>query len=221
MTRGSFSPPARHPIADWTVTLILFLFGTTTLLQAFVVPSGSMEGTLRIGDHLIVDKLAYSPAGGTGARLLPYRDVRRGDIVVFRYPRDISETYVKRCLGIPGDRVRMENKRLYVNGVLQHEPYVQHIDPRTDPARDSFAEVTVPAGHYFMLGDNRDNSADSRFWGFVSRENIVGKPLLIYWSFDAPGERLRDALPSLEHILDVATHFFTRTRWERTFRLVR
>jgi signal peptidase I len=220
MTRASLSTPARHPIADWAVTLVLFLFGTTTLVQAYVVPSGSMEGTLRVGDHLLVDKLSYAPPGA-GAHLLPYRDVHRGDIVVFRYPRDISETYVKRCIGLPGDRVRMENKQLYVNGVRQNESYVRHIDPETDPARDTFAELTVPDGHYFMLGDNRDNSADSRFWGFVPRANIVGRPLIVYWSYDAPEERLRQAIPSLEHIVDVATHFFTRTRWERTLHVVR
>lgn len=225
MTRETFTAGSRHPIADWAVTIILFLFGSSTLVQAFVVPSGSMEGTLRVGDHVLVDKLAYAPASGPASRLLPYSDVKRGDIVVFQYPPDISKTYVKRCMGLPGDRIRMEQKRLFVNGVPLEEPYAHHIDPRIDPRRDNFpasgVDLVVPRGRYFMLGDNRDNSEDSRFWGFVPRENIMGKPLLIYWSFDAPTERLSNPTPSIEHILDVAMHFFTRTRWERTFKVIR
>jgi signal peptidase I len=231
-------------ISEWAVTLVLLLFGTTTLVQAFVVPTGSMEGTLKIGDHLLVDKLAYAPAGDLGSRLLPYHEIERGDIIVFRYPLDLRETYVKRCLGVPGDRIRMQGKRLYVNGVALPEPYVQHIDPGTEAYRDNFpgalpspnvtgraremigdhvrdGEVIVPPGTYFALGDNRDDSADSRYWGLVPRENIVGKPLLIYWSYDAPTDRLIQPVPGADHLLDLAQHFFTKTRWERTFRLVR
>jgi signal peptidase I len=115
----------------------------------------------------------------------------------------------------------MENKRLFVDGVALDEPYVSHIDPSIVPSRDTFAELTVPEGQYLMLGDNRDNSSDSRFWGFVPRANIIGKPLVIYWSFDAPGEELLKPVPSVDHMVDVATHFFSRTRWERTFKSVR
>jgi signal peptidase I len=225
MKRPALPTVSRHIIAEWAVTLLVFLFGSATLVQAFVVPSGSMEGTLLIGDHVAVDKLAYAPSGGIGSRLLPYADVKRGDIVVFQYPLDISKTYVKRCIGVPGDRIRMREKRLFVNGVEQREPYVVHIDPAIDPARDSFpaggGEIVMPEGHYFMLGDNRDDSADSRYWGLVPRANIVGKPLFVYWSFDAPQERLEAATPSLEHIADVTLHFFSRTRWRRTFHFIR
>ena len=113
-------------IAEWTVTVILLLFGTTSLLQAFVIPTGSMEDTLLIGDHLLVDKLAYAPGGSVSKYLLPYEDVRRGDIIVFRYPVDIQQTFVKRCIGVPGDHIRLVDKQLILNGKAMNEPYVYH-----------------------------------------------------------------------------------------------
>jgi signal peptidase I len=232
----------RGAIPDWTIQVVVLLFGFTAIAQPFVIPSGSMEGNLLVGDHVIVDKMAYSPAGSLSRHLLPYSEVKRGDIVVFRYPPDIDHTYVKRIVGIPGDRIRIVARQLYLNGRPVAEPYKRHIDSAVEPYRDRFpgppagpvdaravkmlrdhvvdGELVVPEGRYFALGDNRDNSLDSRYWGFVPRENIVGKPVLIWWSFDAPGEHLQDAV-RLDHIADVALHFFTRTRWGRTFRLVR
>src|ERR1700753_1074274 len=130
--------PAEHPfrtlrndvprgvVAEWTVTIILLLFGTTSLVQAFVIPTGSMEDTLLIGDHLLVDKLAYAPAGKVSKYVIPYTDVKRGDIIVFRYPVDIQQTFVKRCIGVPGDRIRLVNKHLVLNGKAVSEPYVYH-----------------------------------------------------------------------------------------------
>jgi signal peptidase I len=236
------SQPVRGFIAEWIVTLLMLLFATTTLVQAFVIPSGSMEDSLLIGDHLLVDKLAYAPAGGAGTHLLPYSEVKRGDIIVFRYPLDLSQNYVKRVIGVPGDRLRLRHKQLIRNGSVVEEPYVVHKTDFFDPYRDDFpnappetlparartmlaqnladGELVVPPGSYFAMGDNRDNSEDSRYWGFVPRENIVGKPLIIYWSFDAPGEDLAGPLTP-EHIVNVAVHFLTNTRWSRTFRLVR
>src|SRR6266404_8406730 len=125
------APPATsdHPrgtIAEWTITILLLLFGTTTLVQAFVIPTGSMEDTLLIGDHLLVDKLAYAPGGAVSSHFLPYHDVKRGDIIVFRYPVDIRQTFVKRAIGVPGDRIRLVDKQLYLNGKLADEPYVYH-----------------------------------------------------------------------------------------------
>ncbi len=200
-----------------------------------------MEGTLMTGDHVIVDKLAYAPHDSGLGRLLPYSDVRRGDIVVFRYPLDIRQDYVKRVIGIPGDRIRMENGQVYRNGVRLTEPYVQHIAVGPDSYRDNFpngagvelaaaaqamlrdnvkdGELVVPEGRYFVMGDNRDNSEDSRYWGFVPRENITGKPLIVFWSYDAPTEDLLSYTG--RHVVDVAEHFFTKTRWGRTMRLVR
>ena len=234
----------RGIIAEWTVTIILLLFGTTSLVQAFVIPTGSMEDTLLIGDHLLVDKLAYAPPGPVSDHLLPYTEVKRGDIIVFRYPVDISQTFVKRCIGIPGDRIRLVNKQLILNGHAVNEPYVYHKTEYIDSYRDNFpsepnahllgsapdmllnhvqnGDVVVPPGSYFAMGDNRDSSLDSRYWGFVPRENIIGKPLVIYWSYDASTEALADpAILNWSHLLDMIEHFPTKTRWNRSFRLVR
>lgn len=231
-------------VSEWTVTILLLLFGTTTLVQAFVVPTGSMESNILIGDHVLVDKLAYAPGGAVSRYLLPYQEVRRGDVIVFRYPLDLREMYVKRVIGVPGDRIRLRDKQLELNGKRVAEPYVQHTSGYKDPYRDDFpavntgflppraaqmlsehvvdGELVVPPGQYFAMGDNRDNSADSRYWGFVPRENIVGRPLMVFWSYDAPTERLVSRnIIDLDHALDLARNFFTKTRWERTFLFIR
>jgi signal peptidase I len=237
------SEPQRGTIAEWTVTILLLLFGTTTLVQAFVIPTGSMEDTLLIGDHLLVDKLAYAPAGAISRYLLPYQQVKRGDIIVFRYPVDIQQTFVKRVIGIPGDRIRIVNKQVYLNGKALEEPYKYHKTDYIDSYRDNFpgepnvrlyepaqemlehhvvnGEVVVPPNSYFAMGDNRDSSLDSRYWGFVPRENIIGKPLIIYWSYDTVTERLVGSTIGVDHLLDLVQNFFTKTRWRRTFKLIR
>ena len=234
----------RSPIAEFALTFVLLLFAITTLIQSFVIPTVSMEDTLLRGDHLMVDKLAYAPGGILSKYLLPYREVRRGDIIVFRFPGDIRENYVKRVIGIPGDRLRIVQKQLYLNGHPVHEPYVSHKSPVFDWYRDYFpgepnvtlsdaalqmlagcvvkGELLVPDGHYFVMGDNRDNSLDSRYWGFVPRGNIIGKPLLIFWSYDAPTDRLADPnIVSGAHLKDLALNFFSKTRWRRTFQFNR
>jgi signal peptidase I len=234
--------PQRSAISEWTVTVILLLFLTTTLVQAFVIPTGSMEDTLLIGDHLLVDKLAYAPPGPVSKHLLPYTEPKRGDIIVFRYPVDISQTFVKRCMGVPGDRIRLVNKELYLNGVKLNEPYAVHKMDYLDSYRDNFpsepnvsvdrraidmlenhvvnGEVVVPPNSYFAMGDNRDSSLDSRYWGFVPRENIIGKPLVVYWSYDAPTSDLNSASISFNHVVDLAENFFVKTRWKRSFMLI-
>jgi signal peptidase I len=239
---GAQEDPPRGAIAEWTITIILLLFLTTTLVQAFVIPTGSMEDTLLIGDHLLVDKLAYAPAGPVSKYILPYTEVKRGDIIVFRYPVDIKQTFVKRCMGVPGDRIKLVNKQVYLNGVPLQEPYKVHKTDYIDSYRDNFpgepnvpvdrfaidmlqnhvvnGEVVVPPNSYFAMGDNRDSSLDSRYWGFVPRENIIGKPLIIYWSYDASTEDLNNSSVSLKHILDLAENFFPKTRWRRAFMLV-
>jgi signal peptidase I len=239
----------RNSIAEWSITILLLLFGTTTLAEAFVIPSGSMQDTLLVGDHLLVDKLAYAPADPFTKHLLPYEEPRHGDIIIFRYPPDIHLTLVKRLIGVPGDRLKIDRGVVYRNGIRLNEPYVYHkgvYDPTFDnfpnaccrPVKEAAAqeaqqemldqdvvagEVIVPANRYFAMGDNRDNSSDSRYWGFVPRENIVGKPLLIYWSYRASTEDLTgESVGSLlAHYVDVGEHFFTRTRWERSFKLIR
>jgi signal peptidase I len=235
----------RNAIAEWTVTILLLLFGTTMLVQAYVIPTGSMKNTLLIGDHLLVDKLAYSPPGAISKYLLPYRPIKRGDIIVFRYPLELHSTFVKRAVGLPGDRIKIVNKVLHVNGKAMNEPYVVHREGYVDYYKHFFpgdsypylrkeaqemlerhldrqtGELVVPGDCYFALGDNRDESDDSRFWGFVPRQNIIGKPLIIYWSFDAPTEHLQDPSISLAHVTNVIVHFVDRTRWKRTFQIVR
>ena len=239
----SRAQPQRGFIAEWTVTIILLLFGTTTLVQAFVIPTGSMEDTLLIGDHLLVDKLAYSPADPVSRHILPYTEIKRGDIIVFRYPVDIRQTFVKRAIGVPGDRIRLVDKQLVLNGHRVVEPYVYHKTEYIDSYRDNFpgepnvhvaesaidmlnnhvqsGDVVVPPDTVFAMGDNRDSSLDSRYWGFVPRDNIIGKPLVIYWSYDAPTEALADPSISATHIVDLILHFPTKTRWSRTLRLIR
>lgn len=208
-----------------------------------------MEDTLRIGDHVLVDKLAYAPAGTISRALLPYQEPKHGDIIVFRYPPDPNTTLVKRLIGLPGDRIRIANGVIYRNGKRLNEPYVYHkyaYDPALDyfpwqccrPVKEDLArqaqqemlehnvqsgEVIIPDNEYFGMGDNRDNSSDSRYWGFIPRDNIVGKPFIIYWSYRASTEDLTgDTAGSiLSHTIDLAEHFFTRTRWDRTFKLVR
>jgi signal peptidase I len=232
----------RGTIAEWTVTVLLLLFGTTTLVQAFVIPTGSMEDNLLVGDHLLVDKLAYAPPGPISRYVLPYQEIKRGDIVVFRYPVDIKQTFVKRVIGVPGDRIRLENKQLIRNGERVPEPYKVHKTEYIDSYRDNFpstpylpvsegaiqmlekhskgGEIVVPENAYFVMGDNRDNSLDSRFWGFVPRGNVIGKPLIIYWSYDTTTDRLAGSLFNIEHIVDLVKNFGTKTRWGRTFKLI-
>jgi signal peptidase I len=243
--------PPRGFIAEWTVTIILLLFGTTTLVQAFVIPTGSMEDTLLVGDHLLVDKLAYAPGGAVMQHVLPYSDVHRGDIIVFRYPVDIRQTFVKRVMGVPGDHLHLAiepgpdgpKRNVYLNGHVLNEPYVVHKQDYPDSYRDNFprgevntmiyppaqtmleknmvnGEIVVPPGFYFAMGDNRDQSLDSRYWGFVPRENIIGKPLVIYWSYDATTEDLSSPGATIPHLIDMVIHFPTKTRWSRSLRLI-
>jgi signal peptidase I len=238
---GSAPRPRRSFVTEWAGTILMYLFATTTLVQAYVVPTGSMEPTVLVGDHILVDRLAYADPGVLGRHILPYRDIQRGDIIAFLYPEDPRQTYVKRVIGLPGDRIRLEHGQVLRNGRRLIEPYVQRIATEEDAYRDDFprmaragftpraremlefhvrnGEVIVPPGALFALGDNRDNSADSRYWGFVPRSNVVGKPLLVYWSFDAPTADLQEW--SVGHVVDVATHFFTKTRWDRMLRVPR
>jgi signal peptidase I len=226
---------------EWAVNILILLFGTTVVAQPFIVPTPSMDRTVMVGDHLIVDKLSYAPADGFSRHLLPYSEPRRGDIIVFRWPIKIDENYVKRCLGVPGDHIRIVDKDVYLNGRKLEEPYVQHVSSGFEPYRDNFpaepfgpvyeraremlaadvvdSELVVPEGQYFAMGDNRDNSSDSRYWGLVPRENIIGKPVVIFWSYDAPTEDWMSYSPA--HFIDVAENFFSKTRWQRTLKLVR
>ena len=167
------------------VALLLALPVRAFVFQAFKIPSGSMLDTLLIGDHLLVNKFLYGPRiPFTHTYIYQGEDPQTGDIVVFEFPDDASLDYIKRVVGCPGDTLEMRNRVLYRNGQIVNEPYARHTLPR-DVRRDNFAPITVPAGHYFVLGDNRDESLDSRFWKrqFVSRGAIHGKAWRLYWSW--------------------------------------
>jgi signal peptidase I len=227
-------------------TVVIAIFVITFIVQAFQIPSESMENTLLIGDYLLVNKLRYG-GGGIWDHLMPYQPVKRGDIIVFHYPVKPGQHFVKRVVGVPGDRIRMSKGVLYVNGIVPNEPYVHHSSQVHDSFRDDFPHLTVPVpdvtsawwmqmhkmvedgqlivpeGSYFALGDNRDESLDSRYWGFVPRENIIGTPWVIYWSVKNAGEEMPiAATPSdkLFHFAYAVTHLFQITRWDRTLRVV-
>ena len=233
-------------IAGISSVLVVGLFILTFVVQHFEIPSRSMEQTLLVGDHVFVDRL--TPKGKPGW-LLPYREIHRGDTAVFLTPnpQEKGMYLVKRIIGMPGDRIRLKHGFVYINGIRQAEPYVVR-DGTYDPYRDEFPlaipygesqfapgwgrtlaesihndEVVIPTDHYFAMGDNRDNSLDSRYWGFVPKENIIGRPLVIFWSLDVPEDNgepkpMADRFAAFVHI---TTHFFGITRWNRVFRLVR
>jgi len=227
--------------------LVIVVFMITFVVQAFRVPSESMENTLLIGDFLLADKLHFADDGGIWHWLLPYRQIQRGDIIVFRYPVDPSQYFVKRVIGLPGDHIRLQNKWVFVNGVRLQERYVIHSALNFDLFRDDFplhtglsadvnrhwrtdlnhyldnGELVVPANQYFVMGDNRDQSLDSRYWGFVPRGNIMGRPLLIYLSVNdgddvRPGRSESDG--KLFYSGQMLAHVLQFARWDRIFRRV-
>jgi signal peptidase I len=170
----------------FALAIVLALTIRTFVVQAFKIPSGSMIPTLSIGDHILVNKFLYGiKLPFTDAIIVPVSSPRHGDIIVFKYPEDESKDFIKRVVGTPGDVVEVRNKEVYVNGARVDDPRVQHTDREIQPnKRDHFGPVTVPPGSYFVMGDNRDQSLDSRFWGFVKENKIRGKAFLIYWSWD-------------------------------------
>ncbi len=225
-------------------TVVIAIFVITFIVQAFQIPSESMEDTLLVGDYLLVNKLCYGGAG-LGDPVMPYQKITRGDIIVFHYPVDPQQHFVKRVIGVPGDHLRMEKKRVLINGKPLDEPYVRFLEPANNLFRDNFPRTDIPAiglegkwwlemrklvedgqliipqGHYFVMGDNRDDSQDSRYWGFVPRENIIGRPLVIYWSVrDWDRNPSASVLGRLYHVAYAVTHIFQITRWNRTLRLV-
>ena len=243
----------RDTLESLVVTVILAVFGTTFVVQAFKIPTGSMEDTLLIGDHLLVNKFAFAAHSPALDRLLPYRQVHRDDVVVFKYPYDDQtqepgEYFVKRVIAVPGDRVKLVHRQVFVNGQQVEEPFVNYGSPPDPPQPtddfpppdgdeyltprwsaeiskyvDQDGELVAPPGKYFVMGDHRERSWDGRFWGLVPRELISGRPLLIYWSFETPqGEYSRTSLADrLSQTVDLIVHFIPKTRWRRTFKFVR
>jgi signal peptidase I len=234
-------------LASLAGVLVTGLFIITFILQAFEIPSSSMEDTLLIGDHVFVNREQFAPATHWLGPLLPYREIRRGDIVVFLSPAEPGLFVVKRIMGIPGDRIHLRDGQVYRNGEkLDETGYVQHKMANYDPYRDNFPavpptenvtldwqqeirshidgeDIVVPKDSYFAMGDNRDVSYDSRYWGFIPRQNVIGRPMFIYWSFVTPPNQYQmtsasDRIGFLTHII---IHFFDETRWKRTLRPVR
>lgn len=227
-----------------TGTVVIAIFVITFIVQAFQIPSESMMNTLYVGDYLLVNKLCYG-GKGLGDHLMPYQKIARGDIIVFHYPIDPTQHFVKRVIGLPGDRLRMVNKKVFINGKPLDEPYVHFLEPANNLFRDDFPRTDIPAinmegswwqqmrklvddgqliipeGHYFVMGDNRDDSQDSRYWGFVPKENIIGRPLVIYWSVEDWDRNPPSTFGArLSHLAYAVTHIFQITRWNRTLRLV-
>jgi len=241
---ASFTADLISSLQSLMGTVVIAIFVITFIVQAFQIPSQSMQNTLLVGDYLLVNKLCYGGAG-FGDYLMPYQKIARKDIIVFHYPVDPQQHFVKRVIGLPGDRLKMVNKKVFINGKALDEPYVQFLEPPNNLFRDDFprvdvpvfnmegkwwlqmrklvedGELIVPEGHYFVMGDNRDDSQDSRYWGFVPQENIIGRPLVIYWSVQDWDRNPPSSLSGrLQHLAYAVTHIFQITRWNRTLRLV-
>jgi signal peptidase I len=238
-------PTVPEAFASLLRTLVVALFLLTFLLQPFLIPSESMERTLLVGDFLLVNKQIFAPTGELTRWIMPYRDVRRGDIVVFHHPRPLL--LVKRVIGLPGDRIRIEEGRVWVNDQSLTEPYAAFEPAAFNPARDNFpesvysdpsidldwwrqmqrlvqnGELVVPPGEYFVLGDNRNHSSDSRFWGLVPRDAIVARPLVIYFSLRRPSTTDIEQAPDdrLGHDRELTARLADFARWNRIFHVIR
>jgi signal peptidase I len=242
----------REYFESLVITVILALFGTTFIVQAFKIPTPSMEDNLLVGDHLLVNKFVFGSQGSLADALLPFKNINRGDVIVFKYPKDLSKHYVKRAIGLPGDHLKVVDKQVFINGKPLDETYKIHKSPAgaySDPFRDFFPpkphasrlfrsaeedpywyeqfeksdEIIVPPGHYFAMGDNRDNSSDSRYWGFVPREFIVGRALIIYWSYETDSDEYTQTAVEdrIKQFTDLGVNFFRKTRWARTLSIIR
>jgi len=221
---------AREYLESIVVAVILALFIRTFVVQAFKIPTGSMETNLLIGDHLLVNKVVYSPSGlPLESALLPKKPIQRGHVIVFKFPEDPTRDFIKRVIGLPGETVEIRNKAVFIDGKKLDEPYVHFLEPPEDSEyaevhprgddRDSWGPKTVPPGQLFVMGDNRDNSRDSRFWGFLPEDQVKGRALIVYWSYEASrdeyhrtgyGEWVTDTLSA-----------FGKTRWNRFFHMIR
>jgi signal peptidase I len=231
MTTGRKST-MREYFESIVIAVILALFIRTFVVQAFKIPTGSMENNLLVGDHLLVNKFVFGPSMTSLERaVLPETKIKRGDVVVFKYPEEPERDFIKRVIGLPGETLELKQKQVYINGKKLDERYVHFLTPPSSHAqefapydvREQYGPVTVPSGQYFVMGDNRDNSQDSRYWGFLPRDYIKGKALMVYWSYESDREDYeQEGLgATIGGAVSVVTHFFTRTRWDRLFHQIR
>jgi signal peptidase I len=233
MAKATFKKSViREYFESIVIAVILALFVRTWVVQAFKIPTGSMENNLLIGDHLLVNKFIFGPTPlAIGRAVLPVRAPRRGDVVVFKYPDEPDRDFIKRIIGLPGETVELRNKKVYINGQPLDEPYVHFLTPPSSDyqevtsfdVRERYGPVSVPPDQYFVMGDNRDNSQDSRYWGFLPRGYIKGRAALIYWSYESGREDYIDEGwgTTVKRLASVVAHFFTKTRWERLFHQIR
>ena len=208
------------------IAVILALFVRTWVVQAFKIPTGSMEQNLLIGDHLLVNKFVYSPAETAAERmLLPVGEPQRGDVLVFKYPEEPERDFIKRVIGLPGETIELRQSQVLIDGEPIAEPYLDamrqggHMPP---DMRGTFGPLLVPDGHLFMMGDNRGDSQDSRYWGALPASYVKGRAFVLYWSYESESEFYSDVGvgATLRRLASGVTHFFTRTRWERLLRAV-
>ena len=212
---------AREYFESIVIAVILALFIRTWVVQAFKIPTGSMENNLLIGDHLLVNKLVSGPSlTGFERMILPLREPKRGDVMVFKYPDEPERDFIKRVIGLPGETLELRHKKIFINGTALEEPYVHYLlPPRPDgemtafDKRETYGPVTVPDGHLFVMGDNRDNSQDSRYWGFLPQAYVKGRAVMVYWSFESDAADYER--PGLEQLISGLTGFVTKTRWGR------
>jgi signal peptidase I len=245
MNEKNVRQPSNGVMKSLMGAVVIALFVITFVVQAFQIPSGSMERTLLIGDYVLVDKVHFGP-GGVWNRLMPYREIQRGDIVVFHYPVDPSQHFVKRVIGLPGDHLRLREGTVFINGQPLHEEYAIHTVRAFDFYRDNFptdmdttgnintawhstlerhvlhGELVVPKDKFFVMGDNRDQSSDSRYWGFVPRQAVVGQPLIVYLSVrERPSIGMDESSGRLARSAHLLAHFWQAPRWNRIFHLIR
>jgi signal peptidase I len=236
MTSAPPAPPAfkksvaREYLESLVVAFILATFIRTFIVQAFKIPTGSMETNLLIGDHLLVNKVVYSPSlFGAEDALLAKKPIQRGHVVVFKYPEEPTRDFIKRVIGLPGEKVEIREKVVYINDKPLDEPYVHFLEPplhpgdpefglRLESRGDSWGPEVVPEGNLFVLGDNRDNSKDSRYWRYLPIDQVKGRALMVYWSYEASREEYRRT--GMEWVRDTLAAF-SKTRWRRFFHLIR
>ena len=230
MTEPFKKSTLREYFESIVIAVILALFVRTFVVQAFKIPTGSMENNLLIGDHLLVNKFVFGPSEtGIERALLPMGTVKRLDVIVFKYPEEPERDFIKRVIGLPGETVEIKNKAVYINGSKIDEPYVHFLEPPLDSeyaevhprgdGRDNWGPQTVPPGNLFVMGDNRDNSRDSRFWGFLPMDQVKGRALIVYWSYEASrGEYQHTGY--LDWLRDTLSAF-GKTRWNRFFHMIR